>query len=430
MNRSGLNFLFTTLLFLTLNSHAGELLISNARIYTLSDAGTIEKGFVFIVDGVIRKVGDASEMDKDFDGRIIDATGLSVTPGLVNAYTHLGLVEIEQVSGSLDISTEDKLFGPSFQIAPAINPASTVIPHNRINGLTHAIVAPEPGHQIFAGQGAAIRLHDVNSLILDERVALFVNFAALGSRLSGGSRAAAYARFRQSFIDAQDYQEHKDKIRAGNWREYFLPLHDLEALLPVLNADMPLVVTAHRASDIRLLLKLQKEFNLQLVIAGASEGWLVAKELADAKVPVIIDPMANLPGDFDQLAVRLDGAARMQKAGVTLLFTGITWRMTHSAYQVRQAAGNAAAYGMPVEEAIKAMTLNSARVFGFADRFGSIEAGKDADLVIWDGHPLELLTRAEQVFVAGKEVPMVSRATRLRERYRDLQTRYPPAYQK
>jgi len=178
------------------------------------------------------------------------------------------------------------------------------------------------------------------------------------------------------------------------------------------------------------LLKLQTEFDLRLVIAGASEGWVVAKELAAAKVPVIIDPMANLPGDFDRLAARLDGAARMQKAGVTVMFTGIDFMNTHAAYQVRQAAGNAAAYGMPVTEAIKAMTLNPAKVFGFADSFGSIEIGKDADLVIWDGHPLELLTRANRVIMAGKEVSMVSRATRLRERYRYPDTEYPPAYQK
>jgi imidazolonepropionase-like amidohydrolase len=140
--------------------------------------------------------------------------------------------------------------------------------------------------------------------------------------------------------------------------------------------------------------------------------------------------MANLPLDFDQLAARLDGATRMQAAGVTILFTGIAWRNTHSAYQVRQAAGNAARYGMPVTEAIKAMTLNPARLFGFSDESGSLDKGKQADLVIWDGHPLELLTRASKVFIAGEETPMISRSTRLRDRYRNLSGPYPPAYTK
>jgi imidazolonepropionase-like amidohydrolase len=421
-------FIFITLFFLTSSNYANDILIKNARIYTLTDKGTIENGFILVKDGKIENVG--AHADFDFNGKVIDAKGKSVTPGLVNAYTHIGLVEIYQVSQSLDISTEDKLFGPSFQIAPAINPYSTVIPQNRIHGLTHALVVPEPGHQVFAGQGASIRLHDSGSIILNDSVAVFANFAANGSKLTGGSRAAAYAKIRQSLIDALDYKLNRSKIASGNWREYFLPLHDLEALMPVINGEKPLVVTAHRVSDIQVLLKLKSEFDLRLVIAGASEGWLVAKELADAKVPVIIDPMANLPRDFDQLAARLDSAARMQAEGVTVLFTGIDFMATHAAYQVRQAAGNAAAYGMPVTEAIKAMTLNPAKVFGFANRFGSIEAGKDADLVVWDGHPLELLTRVDRVIMGGKEVSMVSRATRLRDRYRHRGSDYPPAYQK
>ena len=421
-------FIFIALFFLPSSNYANDILIKNARIYTLTDKGTIDNGFILVKDGLIKRVGEHA--DFDFDGKVIDAAGKSVTPGLVNAYTHIGLVEIYAVSQSLDISTEDLLFGPSFQIAPAINPYSTVIPHNRIHGLTHALVVPEPGHQVFAGQGATVRLNDSGSIILNDSVAVFANFAAAGSKLTGGSRAAAYAKIRQSLIDALDYKLNRSKIASGNWREYFLPLHDLEALIPVISGEKLLVVTAHRASDIRVLLKLQAEFDLRLVIAGASEGWLVAKELAAANVPVIIDPMANLPRDFDRLAARLDSAARMQEAGVTVLFTASDLMATHAAYRVRQAAGNAVAYGMPVTEAIKAMTLNPAQVFGFANRFGSIESGKDADLVIWDGHPLELLTRADNVIMGGREMPMVSRATRLRDRYRDPSTDYPPAYQK
>ena len=408
--------------------HANDVLIKNASLYTLGDKGTIENGYVLIKDGLIAQVGE--DIDFEFDGKTIDATGFSVTPGLVNAYTHLGLVEIGAVSHSLDVSTEDELFGPSFKIAPAINPASTAIPLNRINGLTHAIVVPEPGHQLFAGHGAAIRLLNSESLIVNGSVGLFANFSTRGSELSGGSRASAYAKIRQSFLDAKDYEKHIDKVKAGNWREYFLPLHDLEALLPALNGNTPFIVTAHRVSDIRLLLKLRKEFALRLIIAGASEGWMVANELADANVPVIVDPMANLPLDFDQLAARLDGATRMQAAGVRLLFTGVAWRNTHSAYQVRQAAGNAARYGMPVTEAIKAMTLNPAQAFGFADQYGSIEKGKVADLVVWNGHPLELLTRVEKVFMGGEEMSMTSRSTRLRDRYRHHVGPYPPAYNK
>ncbi|NKB37348.1 MAG: amidohydrolase family protein [Gammaproteobacteria bacterium] len=407
---------------------AGELLIENAKIYTASEQGTIENGYILIQDNKIAKVGE--RRDFDFTGQTIDAEGRSITPGLVNSYTQLGLVEINAVSHSVDFVTEDKLFGPSFKISSAINPASTAIPHNRINGLTHAIVVPEPGHLLFAGYGAAIRLAHAENMILDDSLALFINFAAQGSKLSGGSRASAYSKLRQSLLDAQDYMSNRKESRRGQWRDYFLPLHDLEALLPILKGDKQVVITVHRASDIRLVLSLQKEFKLKVILAGASEAWLVADQISAAGVPVIIDPMANLLGDFDQLAARLDSASRLQSAGVTLLFTGVAWRNTHSAYTVRQAAGNAVAYGLTVEDAIKAMSSNPARVFGYADRFGSIESGKIADLVIWDGHPLEILTRADSVIMNGKPVAMVSRSTRLRDRYRELNTLYPPAYQK
>ena len=408
---------------------AADLLIENARIYTASERGTLENAYVLIRDGKIAGLGQ--QRDFPFEGDIIDAKGKSITPGLINAYTHLGLVEINAVSHSVDFRTEDKLFGPSFEVASALNPASTVIPQNRINGLTHAIVAPEPGHQLFAGYGAAIRLSpDAEALLVDERLAMFVNLAAHGSKLSGGSRASAFAKFHRSLVDAREYRQNRNRIREGKWRDYFLPLHDLEALVPVLDGSKILVVTAHRASDIRQLLKLKKEFDLRMVLAGASEAWLLADEIADAGVSVIMDPMANLPGDFDQLAARLDAATRLQAAGVRLLFTGVAWRNTHSAYTVRQAAGNAVAHGLGEDEAIAAMTINPATVFGFADNFGSIEEGKTADLVIWDGHPLEILTRADAVIINGEQVPMVSRATRLRDRYRELETVYPHAYRK
>ena len=414
---------------LVTSSVAAELLIENARVFTASERGILENAYVLVRDGRIAGLGQ--ERDFSFDGEIIDARGKSVTPGLINSYTHLGLVEINAVSHSVDFRTEDKLFGPSFQVASALNPASTLIPQNRINGLTHALVVPEPGHQLFAGYGAAIRLGpSVEDLLVDEKLAMFVNLATHGSKLSGGSRASAFARFHRSLVDAREYRQNRSKVREGQWRDYFLPLHDLEALVPVVDGTKILVVTAHRASDIRQLLKLKKEFGLQMVLAGAGEAWLVAEEIANAGVAVIMDPMANLPGDFDQLAARLDAATRLQAAGVKLLFTGVAWRNTHSAYTVRQAAGNAVAHGLDANEAIKAMTINPATVFGFADKFGSIEEGKIADLVIWDGHPLEVLTRADAVIINGEQVPMVSRATRLRDRYRELNTDYPPAYRK
>ena len=218
----------------------------------------------------------------------------------------------------------------------------------------------------------------------------------------GGSRASSYLKMQQALADTQEYEANRHAVRTGNWRDLSLEVHDLEALIPVIAGNLPLVVTVHRASDINVLLELKKQFGFKLVIAGASEAWRVADKLAREDVAVIIDPMANLPIDFDQLAARLDAAALLDAAGVTVLFTGVDFRHTHSAFLVRQAAGNAVAYGMDRTAALKAMTLNPAIVFGFADKAGSLEPGKQANLVIWDGDPFEIMTLAEQVIVKGK----------------------------
>ncbi len=408
--------------------NAAQLLIENAHVYTGTGEKSRENTDILVVDGVISKLGQG--LAENFDGKVINAKGKSVTPGLTNAYTHLGLVEISAVSHSRDTSTEDNLLGPSFQVASAVNPAATAIPHNRINGLIHSIVAPASGHQLFAGQAAAIRLAGDGTTLINPSVAMFAHYDSKGSKLSGGSRAATHGRLKLSLDDAIDYGKNRNRARAGDWREFFMPLNDLEALQPVVSGKQLLAVIVHRESDIRNLLELKESYGLNLVLVGATEAWRLADDIARAKVPVIMDPMANLPLDFDQLSARLDAASILHRSGVKMLFTGVAWRNTHSAHLVRQAAGNAAARGLPVDEAIRAMTLNPAEVFGFADKFGSIEEGKIADLVIWDGHPLELLTRADQVLINGKVIPMVSRSTRLRDRYRELDTKYPHAYRK
>lgn len=400
-------------------AQAGELLIRNAQVYTLEEPPVLTATDIYIKDGRIAALG--AGLSPDGAPKVIDATGKQVTPGLVNSYTHLGIVEIDLVAETADTATIDPQFSASYSVAPAFNPRSTLIPENRIHGVTHAVVAPESGHHVFAGQGFVMRLDHPDPMILSERAALFANYGGPPSELlAGGSRAAAYAKLRQSLLDAKEFDANRVAVREGRWREFVLPLHDLEALVPVVKGDRLFVVSVHRASDIQAILQLKKELGLDLVLAGTSEAWMVANDIASAGVPVIIDPMANLPGDFDRLGARLDAATRLHEAGVTLLFCGVDFMGTHSAFLVRQAAGNAAAHGLPPVEAIKAMTLNPARVFGFADQFGSIAPGKTADLVIWDGDPLELLTRAEAVVIDGEVIPMVSRSTRLLHRYRDL----------
>ena len=407
---------------------AGDLVIRNARVHTLSDAGILDGADIYIRDGRIEAVGP--DLAAPAGVPVLDGAGTEVTPGLFNAYTHLGIIEIDLVAQTSDLSTVDPLFSASYDVVPALNPHSTLIPQNRINGLTLAVVAPESGHHVLAGQGAVIRLGAPESMLAGAGVAVFANYGGAAELLAGGSRAAEYAKLRNALLDAREYDAHRDAVRQGKWREFALPLHDLEALVPVATGNKLFVVSTHRASDILAMLELRKEFGLDLVIAGATEAWMVAARLAGAGVPVIMDPMANLPADFDRLGARLDSAARLHAAGVKLLFRGVDYMGTHSAWLVRQAAGNAAAWGLPKEEAIRAITLNPAIVFGLADRYGSIAAGKTADLVLWDGDPLEVTTRARNVVIDGDMVPMVSRSTRLRDRYREAGSSTPAYFRR
>ena len=403
--------------FLTFPVPAGEILIKNASIHTLTGAGALENADILIRDGSIAALG--TDIDPSSAGKVIDATDKQVTPGLINAYTYLGVREISEVEGTDDVSTADEQFSSAFNVFPAVNPGSTLLPHNLIHGLTHAVVAPESNQRVFAGQGIVLQLGKPSS-ILHKSAAMFARLGSSSSEAGGGSRASSYLKMQQALADTQEYRTNRHAVMSGNWRDLSLEVHDLEALIPVIDGNLPLVVNVHRASDIEVLLALKRQFGFKLVIAGASEAWRVADKLAEADVAVIIDPMANLPIDFDQLAARLDAAALLDAAGVTVLFTGVDFLHTHNAFLVRQAAGNAVAYGMDKTAALKAMTLNPAAVFGFADQAGSLEPGKQATLVIWDGDPLEIMTLAEQVIVKGKIIPMTSRSTRLRDRYLDL----------
>ena len=187
----------------------------------------------------------------------------------------------------------------------------------------------------------------------------------------------------------------------------------------------PVVATVHRASDIQATVRLAQEFDLKLVIAGGAEAWIVADELAAAEVPVILDPLENLPSRFETLGATLHNAARLHTAGVKIAFSVAE---SHNARNMRQGAGNAVAYGLAPTAALEAMTINPATIFGVADVSGSLEPGKDADLVIWSGDPLEVTTAADRVFIRGRDIPMVSRQTLLRDRYSELAAPLPPQY--
>jgi imidazolonepropionase-like amidohydrolase len=249
-------------------------------------------------------------------------------------------------------------------------------------------------------------------------VAMFALLGEAGAAVAGRSRATALLRLREALQDARDYDGNRAAFESGQRREYVRSRLELDALLPVVRGEIPLAVTAHRASDLLAAMRLAEEYQLRLVLMGAAEGWMVADEIARRKVPVVVKPLTNLPR-FETLGATLENAARLSRAGVTLALATFT---SHYSRNLRQEAGNAIARGLDPAAALEAVTLTPARIWGVADRYGSLEAGREADLVVWSGDPFELTTTADHVFIRGREMPGDTRHRQLLERYRDIGT--------
>ena len=404
-----------TLLLLTLVSTpatASSILIKDADIYASS--GLLVKTNLYIENGKIAAIGAQSPAAADLE---IQGLGKSITAGLFNSSTQLGTVEVSAIEQTVDFYSENETVTASLRIADVFNPRSTLIPHNRVHGLTHSLLIPESGTHLFAGQVALVQLGN-QPKVIHPSLAVALDFTERGISLMGGSRAAALVQLRQALDDAKDFSRNRKAALAGDHRDYVLSYADLAALEPVVNGTKPLLVRTNRASDISVILELAKNFQLQLILSSALEGWMVADEIAKAQVPVIIDPIHNLPNSYESLGARLDNAKLLADAGVKLLFTGMDWHNTHNAYLVRQSAGNAVANGLDKSVAIAAMTTNPAQLFN-APVTGDIAIGDIADLVLWGGDPLELTSEAELVMIEGEIIPMKSRSLQLRDRYFD-----------
>ena len=404
-----------TLLVLTLVSTlatASSILIKDADIYASS--GLLVKTNLYIENGKIAAIGVQSPATADIE---IQGLGKSITAGLFNSSTQLGTVEVSAIEQTVDFYSENETVTASLRIADVFNPRSTLIPHNRVHGLTHSLLIPESGTHLFAGQVALVQLGN-QPKVIHPSLAVALDFTERGISLMGGSRAAALVQLRQALDDAKDFSRNRKAALAGDHRDYVLSYADLAALEPVVNGTKPLLVRTNRASDISVILELAKNFQLQLILSSALEGWMVADEIAKAQVPVIIDPIHNLPNSYESLGARLDNAKLLADAGVKLLFTGMDWHNTHNAYLVRQSAGNAVANGLDKSVAIAAMTTNPAQLFN-APVTGDIAIGDIADLVLWGGDPLELTSEAELVMIEGEIIPMKSRSLQLRDRYFD-----------
>ncbi|MEL7296542.1 MAG: amidohydrolase family protein [Pseudomonadota bacterium] len=408
---------------------ADVTVIVGGTIHTMSETGTLQDATVVIEDGQISAVRRGRYVPEG--ATVIDADGKVVTPGLFAARTQLGLVEVSAVAGTVDSGQQGERFTAAFDVADSFNPESSLIAINRVAGVTRAVIVPSPawgGDQapaVFSGSAAVVHLGGNDDYLAVRKAAVVAHIGETGGYLAGGSRSAALMSLTEALDDAIDYKAHRDAYDAGARRPYSISKADLEALQSVISGETPLMLSAHRASDIRVAIDLADRFGLRLILVGGAEAWKLADRLAASNTPVIISPLSNLPSGFDQLAASLSNARVLSEASVRVL---IADGSSHNVRNLTQLAGNAVAHGLPWQDGLAAITSAPAEVLGLGDKFGKLAAGMVADVVVWDGDPLEVTSHPVAVFVEGERVANESRQSLLRDRYQSLDDTRPPAY--
>jgi len=404
-----INIMALAVLLLNSPLQAQDLLITNARIHTMGPDGILAGSDLLIRDGKVSKIGMNLQAGNEI--QIIDANGRNLTPGLFGGLSSIGLDEISLEESTVDRLLDLKQMRPEFNVNYAYNPASSLLAINRIEGVLYAVLSPSEKGSIIEGQGGPVIL-DGHSLPMGPN-AMFISLGSAAMGDSGGSRAAQYMLLNQAFSE----------VTAGGDQNGHYRLLTQAGRRALKDRNNPYIFNVNRAVDIRRTLEFIKANRLQAVISGAAEAWMVAAELKAAKVPVVIDPLENLPASFDSLGARLDNAAILNAAGVEVIFSA---GGAHNMRKIRQAAGNAVANGMPYAAALTAITSAPARVFAY--KGGVLQAGGVANLVIWDGDPLEVTSAADAVIIAGVSTSMVSRQTLLRDRYLPAAGAMPRAY--
>ncbi len=410
--------------------------LEGARIHVGDGSTVIEAGAVaFDAQGRITAVGAGAAGP----GMVIDVTGKVITPGLVDFVTQLGLVEVEAVKGTVDTDSGGDRVRAAFRAWEGFNPNSLSIPVQRAGGVTSALIVPTGG--LVSGQSAWINLSGERGFgaVIQSPVAMHMSFGEEGSAAAGGSRGGALLALRELYDDVRFYQSNKSRYDGNQSRSLADSRLDLEALATTLAGKLPegklpegkplvgklpVAVRVHRAVDILRVLEFCREQGLSPILIGATEAWIVRRELAAAGVPVVIDPMSNTPSSFERLGEREDNARLLHEAGVPVILSTFS---THNARALRFQAGNAVRAGLPFEAALRAVTLAPAQAAGVADRYGSLEVGKRASLAVWSGDPFEFSSKVERLFIDGVEVSLDNRQRRLMERYRALPRRGKPA---
>jgi imidazolonepropionase-like amidohydrolase len=419
-------------------SQSKPVVLKGGKILTISH-GTIENGVLVMKDGKIAAVGAAGSVSVPSDAQVIDVTGMTVYPGLIDSETALGLTEIsaEQMTNDL-VESSDEIM-PHMHVYDAFHAESELIPVSRLNGITNAIVAPSSGDTL-PGQDAFIQLDGASALemLLIRDIAMPLNFTADQRRNESwekrkfpSTRMGMAAQLRQTFLDAQEYER--------SWTDYNKKKSDfeskpatdkdkdkkqppsppkrdlkLEAVLPYLDGKKQIVLAAEEASDLETAVGLAKEFNLKFILNHISYTQPVLDYVASLKVPVIVGPIYDNPKPDERYDAVYSLPAQLNKRGVKIAFASVD---AHNVRNLPYQAGFASAFGLPHDEALKAITLNPAEIWGVADKLGSLDVGKTANVVVSNGDPLDVTTDVKQVYIEGRAIPMTSRQTRLRDQY-------------
>jgi imidazolonepropionase-like amidohydrolase len=396
---------------------AQPVAIVGGKVYPVSGPA-IENATVLIDNGTIKDVG--VNVAVPAGATRIDAKGKWVTPGLIHAASGLGLVEIGAVPDANDATAKgDRAVAASFRAWDGLNPDTVLWEPARNEGVTGAVVAPG-GRNLISGQAAIVDLSEGprSDLLRRAPVAMFGQLSS-AEGAGASARGELVQRFRELIGDVRAFAARRDDYDTGNSRELSARRGDLEAMIPVVEGRLPLVVSVNRAADIETALDLAREFNLKIMVLGGAEAWKVSARLAADKVPVLTGALDNIPSSFATLGSRQENAGLLAKAGVPLIIVGSPGE-AFNVRNIRQEAGNAVAYGLAWDAALRAVTLTVAEQFGVADRAGSLQAGRDANVVVWSGDPFEFATVAEHVFVRGRPVKRTSRQDELTEKYKRL----------
>ena len=407
---------FTSLplaLLLTLSTalpvFAQDVLIKDAKVVTNTAEGIIENGDVLIRNGKIAEIGEDISAPTGVD--VMDGEGKWVTPGLFVPFSHVGLVEISAEAQTNDVSAREANTSVSNRAADSFNPKSTAVGNTRIEGITHIVSVPGTGKNIFGGIGLIANTSGSFDSIENANSFVFVSLGESGADTAGGSRAASLNQLRAALDDAGAYPSRYTGPEDGD----ALSRRDAAALFSAARGQVPILISADRAVDLLNIIKLKKDYGLDVIVIGAAEGWMVAEELKTAGIKVMIDPQENLPASFDMVGARLDNVVLLDNAGVDYAIMTRSADLTHNVRVLSQHAGNAVSAGLSWDKAFAAITATPAR--WFKTKSGSLSAGSDASLVVWDGDPLQVTTGALSIYIDGKSQEMRSRQSALRDRY-------------